>query len=168
MSSLLDFYRGLETDTQGRFLNDILAWPDDKFEAVHALLQWLFPIPEPTKFNLEAPLLSNQDIAAFKSDPVLRANLMKSFERILTFLGLSLSDQGEVVEGQNFPARVPDVWSSPNHNWPRLTRILRSLMLLGMDAQAQALFRWLDALYKSRRFPIPQKTFRYWAKAVGK
>ena len=167
MSSLLDFYRGLKTDSQGRFLNDILAWPDDKFETVHALLQWLFPIPEPSKFNTEAPLLSNHDIAAFKSDPLLRANLMKSFERILTFLGLSLSDQGEVVEGQNFTARVPDVWCSPNHNWPRLTRILRSLMLLGMDAQAQALFRWLDALYKSRRFPIPQKTFRYWAKAVG-
>jgi hypothetical protein len=168
MSLLVDFYGGLETDTEGRFLKDILAWSDNDFEAGHALLQWVFPIPEPTKFNSEAPLLTENDIAAFKSDPVLLANLMKSFKRILAFLGLSLSDKGKVVEGPNYTARVADVWASPNHNWGRITRILRSLMLLGMTAQAQALYEWLDATYTSRRFPISPDTFRYWTEAVGK
>jgi hypothetical protein len=83
MSRLLDFYRGLETDTQGRLLEDILAWPDDDLEAVHDFIQWLFPLPEPSQFNPDAPLLTEIDIAAFKSDPLLQANLMKSFERIL-------------------------------------------------------------------------------------
>jgi hypothetical protein len=167
MSLLLDFYRGLQTDTDGRFLKEILAWPDAKFEATHAPLQWLFSIPEPTKFNSEAPLLTKNDIAAFKSDPLLQANLMKSFKRILTFLGLSLSDKGEVVEGQNFTARVPDAWASPNHNWLRITRILRSLTLLGMEGQAQALYERLDAIYRSRKFPIPANTFSYWTEVVG-
>jgi Opioid growth factor receptor (OGFr) conserved region len=168
MSLLLDFYRGRETDTNGRFLKEILAWPDAKFEAVHALLPWVFPLPEPTKFNSEAPLLTSEDVAAFKSDPVLQANLLKSFERILTFLGLSLSDKGEVVEGQNFTARVADVWASPNHNWLRITRILRSLTLLGMETQAQAFYERLDAIYTSRKFPISTDTFRYWTEAVKK
>lgn len=167
MSVLLDFYRGMETDTEGRFLKDILDLSDHDFEAGRALLQWVFPTPEPTKFNSEAPLLTNNDIAAFKSDPVLQANLMKSFERILTFLGLSLSDTGEVVEGQNFTARVPDAWASPNHNWLRITRILRSLTLLGMGPQAQSLYERLDAIYRSRKFPIPANTFSYWTEAVG-
>ena len=167
MSLLLDFYRGLETDTEGRFLKDILALPDNYFEAVHALLQWVFPIPEPTKFNAEAPLLTENDIAAFKSDPLLQSNLMRSFNRILTFLGLSLSDKGEVVEGQNFTARVPDAWASPNHNWLRITLILRSLTLLGMEGQAQALYQRLDAIYRSRKFPIPANTFSYWTEVVG-
>ena len=167
MSLLLDFYRGRETDSEGRFLKDILAWPDTDFEAVHALLQWVFPLPEPSKFNSEAPLLTENDIAAFKSDPLLQANLMKSFKRILTFLGLSLSDKGEVVEGQNFTARVADVWTSPNHNWGRITRILRSLMLLGMKGQAQALYARLDAIHRSRKFPISASTFRYWTEAIG-
>jgi hypothetical protein len=167
MSRLVDFYRGLATDAEGRLLKDILAWPDDDLEAVHDFIQWLFALPEPSQFNPDAPLLTDEDIAAFKSDPVLQANLMKSFERILAFLGLSLSHQGEVVEGQNFTARVPDVWGSPNHNWLRITRILRSLMLLGMEGQAQAFYRWLDATYRSRKFPIPANTFRYWTKAVA-
>jgi hypothetical protein len=92
---------------------------------------------------------------------------MKSFKRILTFLGLSLSDKGEVVEGQNFTARVPDAWASPNHNWLRITRILRSLTLLGMEGQAQALYERLDAIYRSRKFPIPANTFSYWTEVVG-
>ncbi len=125
MSRLVDFHRGSATDTEGRLLKDILAWLDDNLEAVHDFIQWLFPLPEPSQFNPDAPLLTDEDIAAFKSDPLLQANLMQSFERILAFLGLSLSDQGEVVEGQNFTARVPEVWGSPNHNWLRITHILR-------------------------------------------
>jgi hypothetical protein len=101
----------------------------------------------------------------FKSDPVLQANLMKSFERILVFLGLSLSEE-KVVEGNNFTVRVADAWASPNHNWLRISRILRSLSLLGMVAQAQALYECLDGLYTSRRFPISADTFRYWTEAV--
>ena len=167
MSRLVDFYRGQQTDTEGRLLTDILAWPNDDFEEVHDFVQWLFPLPEPSQYNPDAPLLANEDIAAFKSDSVLQANLMKSFERILAFLGLSWSDKGEVVEGKNFTARVPDAWASPNHNWLRITRILRSLTLLGMEAQAHALYERLNVIYRSKKFPILADTFRYWTEAVG-
>jgi len=88
MSRLVDFYRGLGTDIEGRLLEDILAWNDDELEEVHDFIQWLFPLPEPSQYNPDAPLLTKEDIAAFKSDPVLQANLMRSFERILAFLGL--------------------------------------------------------------------------------
>jgi hypothetical protein len=167
MSLVLDYYRGQETDTDGRLLTEILAWPDGAFEAGHGLIQWLFPLPEPSKFSSEAPVLTEQDIAAFKSDPVLQANLMRSFKRILTFLGLALSGDGQVVEGQNFTARVSDVWTNPNHNWGRISRILRSLMLLGMEAQAHAFYQRLDAIYSSKKFPISADTFRHWTEAVG-
>src|SRR5271170_590862 len=110
MSRLVDFYRGLTTDTEGRRLEDILVWPDDDLEEIHDFIQWLFPLPEPSQFNPDAPLLSDKDIAAFKSDPLLQANLMKSFERILAFLGLSLSEE-KVVDGPSFTARVADVWA---------------------------------------------------------
>jgi len=166
MSRLLDFYRGQANDVEGRFLKDIWTWDDDKLEAVHDFIQWLFPLPEPSQFNSDAPLLTEQDIAAFKSDPILQANLMKSYERILGFLGLTLAAGGKVVEGANFSARIPDVWAFPNHNWLRITRILRCLTLLGMSAQAQALFDRLGAFYHGRRFPIPANTFRYWTEAV--
>jgi hypothetical protein len=98
----------------------------------------------------------------------LRANLERSFDSMLTFLGLTTDADGGVVEGPNFAARVADVWSVPNHNWLRVTRILRSLALLGLEERAVALFRRLDAFYSQRRFPITAETFRYWSEAVGR
>jgi hypothetical protein len=70
------------------------------------------------------------------------------------------------VEGANFASRVPDVWASPNHNWLRMTRILRCLRLFRLTDQARAFHHRLEALYRSGRFPIPADTFRYWTEAV--
>jgi hypothetical protein len=166
MSGLVDFYRGEAADTEGRWLQDIWDWSDGRLEAVHDFIQWLFPLPEPSRFNPDAPLLQPEDIAAFRSDECLRANLRQSFERILTFLGLALVAEGQVQEGANFSARAPDVWHSPNHNWLRITRILRSLRLLGLEEESQALYGQLEVLYQSRRFPISADAFRYWTEAV--
>jgi hypothetical protein len=166
MSRLLDFYRGAGTDAEGRTLAEILAWGDDDLEAVHDFIQWLFPLPEPSNFNADAPLLTPEDIAAFQGDAVVRANLRRAFARILRFLGLEQQGGGEVVEGPNFAARAPDVWASPNHNWLRVSRILRSLALLGLRPEAGALYARLASFRDSRRFPIREDTFRYWTAAV--
>jgi len=166
MSQLLEFYRGEGTDAEGRRLDDVLAWRDGRLEAVHDFIQWLFPLPEPSRFNPDAPLLTAEDVAAFRQDPTIRANLRRSFERILPFLGLAETADGEVVEAPNFARRAPDVWDHPNHNWLRISRILRSLHLLGLEAEAQALYRRLEDFHKRRRFPIGDDTFRYWTDAV--
>ncbi len=166
MSQLIDFYRGTATDSQGRTLDEILSWSDGRFEAIHDFIQWLFPLPEPSRFNAAAPLLTAEDIAAFRADDNLRAKLARSFHRFLAFLGLSLTAAGTVVESGNFAARVPDAWESPNHNWLRVTRVLRSLTLLGLGEQARSLYSWLETSYKKVRFPIPPDTFQYWTEAI--
>src|SRR5262245_14689422 len=127
MSRLLEFYRGEKPDVEGRMLADILAMDDEGMEEVHDFIQWLYPLPEPSRCNPDAPLLTAEDITAFRADPLLRANLRKSFERILAFLGLTMTETGEVTLAANFAERVPDIWSGPNHNWLRITRILRCL-----------------------------------------
>jgi hypothetical protein len=166
MSRLTDFYSGRAPDTEGRWIQDIWDWSDDDLEVVHDYIQWLFPLKEPSQFNADAPLLTDDDIAEFQRDLVLRGNLYTSFNRILAFLGLQMTVI-KVTEAPNFWKREKDVWSYPNHNWLRVTRILRSLSLLGFADQALALFRWLDATYSSRRYPITAETFAYWADAVG-
>jgi hypothetical protein len=166
VSQLIDFYRGERTDVEGRRLDEILAWRDGRLEGVHDFIQWLFPLPEPSRFNPGAPLLTPEDVAAFRSDPAMRANLRRSYERILSFLGLAETAPGEVVEGPNLANRAPDVWDHPNHNWLRITRILRSLRLLGLEAEAQALYRRLEDFHARRRFPIGDDTLRYWTDAV--
>ena len=166
ISPIVDFYRGEATDAGGRRLAEVWDWDDDELEQVHDFIQWLFPLPEPSQFNPRAPLLTDEDIAAFRKDERLRANLHRSFTRILTFLGLATAPDGRVVEGPNFAARAADVWSAPNHNWLRITRILRSLSLLGLGREAAALYDRLSDFRRGGRFPIPVDTFRYWTEAV--
>lgn len=166
MSGLLSFYRGQGTDTAGRSLAQIWSWSDDDYESVHDFIQWLFPLPERSQFNSDAPLLTDEDIVAFKSDPGLAANLTKSFARILGFLGLCQAENGRIIEGDNFADRIPDVWGRRNHNWLRISRILRSLTLLGMESQARALHERLNEYFRNQKFPISADTFQYWNEAV--
>jgi hypothetical protein len=166
MSRLVEFYRGHARDTEGRRLEEIWGWNDDALEEAHDFIQWLFPLPEPSQFNPDAPILSADDIRTFRGEPLLQAHLQRSFERILRFLGLALAPDGKVVSGDNFAARVPDVWAYPNHNWLRITRILRSLTLLGRETQARALYDRLSEMYSGRRYPILGDTFCYWTGAV--
>lgn len=166
MSQLVDFYRGQAPDSEGRRVDEIQSWSDEDLEIMHDFIQWLFPLPEPSQYNPEAPILTQTDISIFRSDVSIRANLRRSFERILTFLGLTITPTGAVIQGPNFFERVPEVWAAPNHNWLRITRILKSLSLLGLEQEAGALYRWLDAACSSRRFPITAETFRFWSEAA--
>jgi Opioid growth factor receptor (OGFr) conserved region len=166
MSLLVHFYRGEGTDAEGRRLQELWGWSDEDLEEVHDFVQWLFPLPEPSRYNPDAPLLTDEDVAAFRADERLQENLRKSFRRFLTFLGLAATNAGDVVEAPNFSARVPDVWAVPNHNWLRITRVLRSLKVLGLEREAQALYDRLHALYSSRRFPITEDTIQFWTEAV--
>jgi hypothetical protein len=166
MSRLVEFYRGEAADAEGRTLQEVWAWDDTRLEEVHDFVQWLFPLPEASAFNPRAPILTEEDVAAFKADPVLRANVLHSFGRLLAFLGLALAADATVAEGPNFKDREPEVWAEPNHNWLRVTRVLRSLHLLGLRPQAEGLFGWLKAAHDTRRFPVPEDTFLYWTEAA--
>ncbi len=72
-----------------------------------------------------------------------------------------------MLPGPNFDRRAADVWQAPNHNWLRITRILRSLTLLGLADRARALYERLEAFYTRHQFPIDADTFGYWTRAVA-
>lgn len=167
MSVLIDFYRGNATDSEGRFLREMWEWSDDELEEVHDFIQWMFPLTERSRYNPDALLLTSKDIATCRHDEILQENLNRSFKRILEFFGFSVAEDGTIVEASHFSSRVPDVWAYPNHNWLRITRILKSLSLLGLTDEAVSLFQRLNALYSQRRFPITTETFEYWEEAVA-
>ena len=63
-------------------------------------------------------------------------------------------------------------WLSPgNHNHLRITRILRCLSLLGLEAEARAFFECLSEIYENEQSqPRPAfstETILYWRRAVG-
>lgn len=173
VSALLDFHRGTGTDHAGRRREEILAWGPERLEGVHDYIQWLFPLTEPSAYNPWAPSLARDDIAAFHADPVLRDRLRHALLVMLAFYGLSGEDaeSGEkgrcIRPGPDFASRA-GVWLTPgNHNHLRLTRILKSLTLLGLPAYARSLLECLERIAAGAGGAISPATLGHWRRAVG-
>jgi len=149
-TQIIGFYSGEEPDHRGRYLHEVQEWPDDQLEAVHDFIQWLFPLPEPSGFNAAAPILTRELIQEFRKRPELQQNLRVSFLRMMKFYGLQArsAEQITVTRAPNFTVKAT-VWLSPgNHNHLRITRILRCLSLLGLEAEARAFFDCLSEIYE--------------------
>jgi hypothetical protein len=170
MNRLVRFYRGEEPDHAGRRIGGIQAYSGEELDDKHDFIQWLFPLPEPSPVNPDAPVLDEETIAEFQSRPELRAALLKSLCMMIAFYGFELRELPalSVERGAGF-ARCAANWLRPgNHNHLRLRRILRSTHLLGLKAESEALFRALEQIYQSSRGQanITAATFRFWQAAV--
>jgi hypothetical protein len=155
MNRLISFYLNEVPDKEGRTLEEIWAMSDDELMEAHDVIQWLFPLSEPSKFHPASPVLTDKQIAAFHDDARLRENLFTSFCRFMKVFGLAYID-GDVRQMSH-----KDIWISLNHNWLRFTRILKSLTTLGLEEEAMALFKFLEKKIGN----VPSMS--YWRKAVG-
>jgi hypothetical protein len=164
LSKLIDFYRGDGTDSRGRKLASLWEYSDSQMEGIHDFIQWMFPLREPSRFNPDAPLLTDADVAAFHADPRLRSNLLRSFETFLAFLGLSYAD-GQVTKASDFEPKR-GVFEHPNHNWLRITRVLASTRILGLETPSRAFLAFLEGLHDSGAVKFPAETFHYWENAA--
>lgn len=164
-------------DEEGRTLSSILAWPDSKLESSHNYIQQIFPLPEQSPFNPSAPLISAQIFSAFRERADLRGRLRESFIRILAFYGLeqhiSATDSGniddvvlEIVKAPNFNKASRSWVTLFDHNHLRITRIIRSLRVLGLEQEAEAFFHALEIVYQSCGGKISQRSLTYWTRAV--
>jgi hypothetical protein len=165
------FYSG-GTDDRGRTRDEMHAWPDDRLEAVHDYIQWMFPTVQASAVNPSAPLVRQVTIDAFDRDPALRDRLRRSLDRMLDFYGLRRVDAGGGVrieiDESRFAARAAN-WLHPgNHNHLRLTRIMESLATLGLPEEARALRRCLvaDVYEGPGRGRVTPQTYRYWLAAA--
>jgi hypothetical protein len=162
-NALIAFYAGQRPDHRGRLLSEIQSWDFDQLEDVHDFIQWLFPLPEPSPVNPAAPTLDRTTIEEFRRRPDLQAALLTSFKTMLAFYGFKLAGETppQIERGPNFKERSAN-WLSPNnHNHLRITRILRALRLLGLEAYAQAFFAALDAVYKEMPSKITATTYAF-------
>ncbi|CAE7030303.1 hypothetical protein CFE70_004113 [Pyrenophora teres f. teres 0-1] len=240
-------------DSLGRTQTEILQWSDAKLESSHNYIQMLFPLPEGSPYNNEAPVIDLNVMQAFRSRVELRQQLRLSFERMLTFYGFRVSEMSEVEIKQTlheFDAKVhkltaiisadplheiasevarqktvdtgfrtaatreeaeqpktdtytdapidadssskdaeqdvassdlppyhiirsPD-WSKHFKNWAvsfdhnhlRITRILRSLRVLGLQTEYNAFFAALERVFNDPDIHISDRSMGYWKLAV--
>jgi hypothetical protein len=175
MSQIIDFYKNRCPNTSGYYITSVWSMAFTDYEFKHDYIQWLFPLDVGSDYNPDAPILTPEDIELFKSnndiddDFNLDYGLFSSFLSMLSFYGLRLAFAGKhnlVVVGEDFNNRY-DEWLNPrNHNYLRITRILKSLVLLGQEKYAKAFLKCLKELYELFPERIGEETLAYWCESV--
>jgi hypothetical protein len=171
--AVVAFYSG-GADSNGRTLAELWSWSDERLEAAHDYIQWMFPTVQPSAVNPFAPLVSRQSIQAFDTSPRLRDRLRQSLDRMLSFYGLrrvTAPDRADRIEidPAGFANRAAN-WLHPgNHNHLRLTRMMESLHALGLDQDARALQRCLleDICEGPGRGRVTSRTVEFWRRACS-
>ncbi|MEH2364873.1 opioid growth factor receptor-related protein [Nostoc sp.] len=166
---LVPFYLGEQRDSEGRTIQEMWTWDFEELECVHNYIQWLFPLPGRSAFNPDSPIVDQEVIQAFQSNPHLRQNLLRSFTVMLQFYGLQRHDSnGKIVvsQSEDYPNRKREWVCIFNHNYLRITRILKCLMTFGLENEAQAFYECLQQIYRENSDQIGSETFQYWTIAV--
>lgn len=170
-SMIVPFYLGEKTDLEGRKIQQIWTWDFEELECAHDYIQWLFPITEKSHFNPNAPIVDRQVILAFREDPRLQQNLLQSFSVMLRLYGLMTTRDAEgkvvVEKSDDYVHRKQEWVNMLDHNYLRITRILKCLMAFGLKGEAQAFYECLSQIYREDSEQIGGETLQYWTDAVA-
>jgi hypothetical protein len=167
MSRITDFYFG-KTTRPHHSIEQVWNYSYGELEYVHTYIQWLFPLLEASQAMPGSPILSNKDIEMFEEIDELKQRLLKSFQVMLRFYGFSLRyDPEPVIEPTDeFEERAEHWLNANNHNHLRITRILRSLTLLGLAKEAREFFAALQRVYIKNPDKIGSYSYDYWKRAI--
>lgn len=144
------YLAGHGTDGRGRTADEVLAFSDDELERVHDYIQWLFPLATRSGAQPNAPVLSETETEAIRTDPNAVATLHRAAERMLAFY------------------RSTRWWlAGQDHNHLRITRIIRSLKLLLGPGAAYAFYQEILTLHGAAGSPINPRSLQFWAEAAG-
>ncbi|KAL8725657.1 MAG: hypothetical protein Q9166_007234 [cf. Caloplaca sp. 2 TL-2023] len=166
-------------DSRDRTLTSILAWPDSTLESSHDYIQNLFPLPERSPINPSAPVIDEKTFTTFRSSQELQEQLRMSLKRMLKFYGFELvevkSSNGEengeentfnVQPAQNFKTVSRNWFTRFDHNHLRITRIVRSCRVLGLEDEAASFHDALVKVSQERPGVISKKSLMFWRRAA--
>ena len=145
---IVGFLEGKTPDHRGRMLAMILQQTDHQAETTHDYIQWLFPLDEPSRSVMGAPVLNELDIEDIRHSELAQQNLVKSASWFLGFLERN------------------DHWITRyDHNHLRITRVIKSLRLLASDEAADGFKNKMVSLLADRHQSIDEKARQIWANA---
>lgn len=136
------------TDDAGRTHADVMRMTDDGLERHHDYIQWLFPLPEPSRAVPASPILTPEDLAILRASDRAQERMRAAAERMMQFYGATR------------------FWlAEHNHNHLRISRIIRSLRLIVGDAAADDFRASVLARATEAKAPISATTLGHWHSA---
>lgn len=166
MNQIIDFYEETGPDGSGRMIDEVLSKSHLWLERSHDVIQWLFPLREPSNFNPEAPLLDDDTVAYFKNalekkQGSLYRNFTQAISYFLDFLGIRQTETGFDIS-ESFQAQHY-TWMEFNHNSLRITRFLACLSIFGMNEFASNLLEFMKKIAGGN---VSANTMSYWEGAL--
>lgn len=150
---IVNFYLNNSETSEGLTLVEILAFQDEQLEKNHLYIQWLFPLPEISFVNPDAPLFDQEFANQYNSSLRLKIVVGYAIDRMIEFWDLGNKNK-------------PNWFKPNNHNFLRLTRFLRFLTLLGEFQMARTIFNKLSEFDRFYPNNVSEETFEYWRAAV--
>jgi hypothetical protein len=171
--NLYEFFRGRRYPNTDLQIDDIIDWTDDKLERRHDFVQYVFPLPEQSQFNRDAPALDEATYRAIYNDDAAIIKLRTMWQRMMIFYGFEMcgpvDDDGNcswrIRRGKELEASLRRWARSSNHNHLRITRILRCLRLFRLNLELGTMYNLLRET--SNRYPIGVVSLGYWHAAVS-
>jgi hypothetical protein len=167
--ALIKFYSYTGNDSHGRRINDILEWSNETWDGCHDHIQWLFPLPDASLFNKNAPILDDETLEVFKENGTIRLAIDNSFWRFVDFLGFVINMNGDnsyTIDYVDYTLEQP--WfSKADHNHLRITRVLKFMRLVNMNELGRELLSALLRVVEDYPDVIPEQTIGYWERAVS-
>ncbi|XP_036270768.1 opioid growth factor receptor-like protein 1 isoform X1 [Pipistrellus kuhlii] len=169
--SNLRFYKNkIPFKPDGVYIEEVLSkWKGDyeKLEHNHTYIQWLFPLRE-QGLNFYAKELTTYEIEEFKKTKEAIRRFLLAYKMMLEFFGIKLIDKtGNVARAVNWQERFQHLNES-QHNYLRITRILKSLGELGYESFKPPLVKFIlhEALVENTIPNIKQSALEYFVYTI--
>lgn len=148
--NFVNFLTNNEPDFKNRFLKDIWNFSDEDIEHTHDFIQLLFPLNEESNAVSNGIYLDSSDaILSIKVNKLATENIVKSSKWFLLFL-----------------ARNSHWKRKHDHNYLRVTRIIKSLRLLVSDQEANKFYEsFMQLIDENLISRINSTTLYYWENA---
>lgn len=147
MSDVIQFLMGQGEGPRGLKLGEVLAFTDYELEHSHDIIQWLFPSDIPSKAHPDSPTLTPEQIQQMKGNTAIDCSVSMAFCRYVLFL----KDKQWLTLG--------------NHNYLRMTRILRCFHILGIKDLYDSFQKYLESVYQENPLIVGEKTHQFWLNA---
>ncbi|XP_064343032.1 opioid growth factor receptor-like protein 1 isoform X2 [Camelus dromedarius] len=169
--SNLRFYKNkIPFKPDGVYIEEVLnKWKGDyeTLEHNHTYIQWLFPLRE-QGLNFYAKELTTYEIEEFKKTKEAIRRFLLAYKMMLEFFGIKLIDKtGNVARAVNWQERFQHLNES-QHNYLRITRILKSLGELGYESFKSPLVKFIlqEALVENTIPNIKQSALEYFVYTI--
>lgn len=144
--NIYDFLRGEGTDHAGRTIDNILSKDDKWLEKTHDYIQILFPTDHISSHFELAPTISPEEAWELATNEKVIENLLRAYDRMFDFY-----------------SNPKNKWfKKRNHNFLRISRILRCLRIFGLNDEADDFYMFLEWKIQSKSGVVDETTLSYW------